>query len=222
MKRLLLGVSLIALFLTACQKAAPNLDDTFKTQPIDIPNENEIDSNTLEAASASLQIPYDASLNISFNKEEFLKMVNEIRAKGAYCAPAAPPLRLNNYLETAAAAHAKDMALHGFLGHIGSGTQTDPAKKAPGIGSYFMDRILFFGYPAKSYDQVGENATLTKDKQNYKFPLKTHFKKALELYVNDPPHCKILLNPRFKDVGIGVYKSGKKYYWVMDLGEPPK
>ncbi len=157
--------------------------------------------------------------NIIFNREEFLKLINEVRAKGAYCSPPAPPVVWGNHLEQAAASHSKDMAMNNFLGHNGSGTYYDPAKKAPGIGSNFRERILFFGYPTKPYDLVGENATITKDFKNYNFPIKEHFRRSLALYISDPPHCKILMNPRFKSVGIGIYKKGLNYYWTMDLGQ---
>jgi len=225
MKKLLLGVSIVALFFGSCQKPEFAQQNRLQTQPIDIPNENEL--NTIKrnySRSTTTQLPkeiYNTNPNVLFNKAEFLDMINSIRAQGAFCSPPAPPLKLNHYLEQASMEHAKDMALHNFVGHSGSGSETDPAKKAPGIGSNFMDRIIFFGYPVKGYDLVGEVAAITKDKKR-KIPINKHLKKAINLYLKDSAHCKIFMNSRFKDVGIGVYKKGKNYYWVMDFGETEK
>ncbi len=157
---------------------------------------------------------------IKYSQDIYVNYINQIRAKGAKCAPPAPPLKSNYYLERAAFAHANDMATNHFLKHTGSGTQTDPAKKAPGIGSIFFERVLFFGYPAKTYDLVGENITYIKnsivDGNKNRF---ASFKKAIDIFLADPPHCKILMEPRFRDVGVGYKSDGNGIYWVVDFGE---
>jgi len=182
-------------------------------------NQPQIKKNELQKATAPLLS--NNALSYEF-KLKALNYINQIRAKGTKCSPPAPPLKLNKFLEDAANAHAKDMALNNFLEHTGSGTQTDPAKPTNGIGSIFYERILFFGYPAKPYDLTGENITFTKFKTLRTKNLFKHFKKAVKIFLDDPPHCKIFMNPRFQDVGIGIFKTDKRYYWVLDFGEIKK
>jgi len=150
---------------------------------------------------------------------KMVSYINNIRSKGATCAPAAPPLQFNSALKAAAAAHAKDMALSQKLSHIGSGTATDPAKKSIGVGSTHIDRILYFGFPKRVNKLVGEEITYTKfnitGSQNYD----VNFKKAISNLMNDREHCKNIMNRRFTDIGMAMYKANDRYYFVMDLGE---
>ena len=161
-------------------------------------------------------------VNLSPYKAQLINEIANIRTRGASCGGPVDPLSANPKLEAAAKAHAKDMAVNHFLQHDGSGTITDPARKANGIGSNFIKRIIFFGYPAKTHDLVGETIAQTKNSLVGSSDIRKHFKRAIQIILNDPPHCKILMNPRFKDVGIGVYKSKDGYYWVIDYGEVVK
>ncbi len=181
----------------------------------------------LSCSSSNKKVePYVAS---NFYSEEFhdisldnyyISQINQIRLKGGPCSEnPAPPVRFNKYLKDAASAHAKDMALHKQITHSGSGTTTDIAKRN-GSNSSFIDRILFVGYPATQYDLLGETVAKTKFKElKKKKSKKQHFKLALKKLLKDPYHCKILTNPRFKDVGVGVAKGEDGYYWVINLGE---
>ena len=178
-------------------------------------------SNTANSTSSAVAVDKNM-VNLSPYKAQFVNEIANIRARGASCGGPVDPLRTNPQLEAAANAHAKDMALNHFVQHDGSGTVTDPARKANGIGSTFIDRIIFFGYPAKTHDLVGETITHTKNSLVRSKDIRKHFKRALQIILNDPPHCKILMNPRFQDVGIGVYKSNDGYYWAIDYGEVVK
>ena len=161
----------------------------------------------------------DYAVNLSPYKAVFVRDIANIRAKGTACGSPVGSLMPNPQLEAAAKAHAKDMAINHMLQHDGSGTQTDPARKAEGIGSNFMDRLKFFGYPLKAHDLVGETVAHTKNRNVKSKDLKAHFKKALDTILNDPNHCKIFMNSRFKDIGIGAYKSKDGYYWAFEYGE---
>ncbi len=97
-------------------------------------------------------------------KEQMLSYINQIRAKGAVCAPPAGLLSWNNTLEQVAQSHVKDMALNDTVTHMGSGTALDPAKSGIGMGSTFIDRIKYFGYSVKTGQLVGENLTKTSIK----------------------------------------------------------
>jgi uncharacterized protein YkwD len=158
--------------------------------------------------------------NTSMSTESrMVQYVNSIRQKGATCAPPAPPLRLNSALEAAAAAHAKDMALNNTLSHTGSGTATDPAKSALGAGSTHIDRILYFGFPNKPGRLLGEDLTYSKFSISKSKDYFVNFKKAMTNLMNDRVHCESIMNPRFTDVGMAMYKSDDRYYFAMTLGE---
>jgi len=165
--------------------------------------------------------PFETYSDSNF-KSKAIAYINSIRQKGAPCAPFAPPLRLNSHLEAAANAHAKDMAINNFLKHTGSGTIVDIAKPSNGVGSLFFERIIFFGYPVKPKQLTGENITYTKIKVVGTKDEFTHFKRAVNNLIADPPHCVIFMNPRFQDVGIGLFKTDKRYYWVLDFAEAKK
>jgi len=173
-------------------------------------NYNQLNkTNKIQKAYSNISLSNFSSYTINY--------INKIRAKKSSCAPATTPLKYNNALEAAAMAHAKDMALNKYLEHFGSGSATDVAKTQN--SSKFYERILFFGYPAKTYDLVGEGVTYTKYKAYKTKNLKKLFKYAMDTLMNDYEHCKIIMNPRFKDVGVGYYQTKDRVYWVLDLGE---
>ena len=147
-----------------------------------------------------------------------LEYLNKIRLTGSNCANATTPLNYNVALEAAAMAHAKDMALNRHLEHDGSGTNVDIAKQNYG-GSKFYERILYFGYPAKPNDLVGEGVTYTTYKAYKTKDIKKLYKYAVDRLMKDYEHCKIIMNPRFRDVGVGYYQAKDRVYWVLDFGE---
>ena len=149
----------------------------------------------------------------------FINYINEIRTKGSVCAAPTTPLQYNSFLQTAANEHSKDMAMNHKLTHDGSGTESDVARKMPSVGSNFFERILFFGYPAKANDLVGENITHVKFSSIKSQDKMKSFKRAIQIFLADPPHCKILMEPRFRDVGVGYYRTNDGYYWTVDFGE---
>ena len=152
-------------------------------------------------------------------KEQMLSYINQIRAKGAVCAPPAGLLSWNNTLEQVAQSHVKDMALNDTVTHMGSGTALDPAKSGIGMGSTFIDRIKYFGYSVKTGQLVGENLTKTSIKLTKSNKVMPNFKRAMKILINDRPHCEIIMNPRFKDIGMAMFKRGNNYYFTMELAE---
>ena len=152
-------------------------------------------------------------------KQKLLSYTNAIRAKGALCAPAAKPLKWNSKLERAASVHVVDLARNSFLAHDGSGTTYDIVGTALGKKSTFMDRIKFFGFPFVVGNLLGENIARVNTKNTRSDDIVANYKRAVKNWLNDPPHCKILMDNRFSDVGISYYKRGNFYYFVMDLGE---
>lgn len=158
-------------------------------------------------------------VDLEAEKYKILNYMNSVRARGNECGPSAQPLGWNRQLADAAQSHARDMASKGFLGHMGSGGDTDEAKKAPGRGSNFYERIMYYGYPIKAGELAGEIISYTKfnvvgDQEPY-----ANFVHAINNFLRSPKHCGLLMHHRFHDVGIGAYKDQEKMYWVIEFGE---
>ena len=171
---------------------------------------NQVVKNS-KVTNSNLELKY---LDSNF-RNKALNYLNSIRISGTKCMRAAPPLKYNIDLEKAAFAHARDMAINNSLQHTGSGTSSDIAKKSYNQGSIFYERIQYFGYPIKAYDLAGETITYTKANKD----LYSAYKEAIKKLIHDPEHCKILMNPRFQNVGISYYKTKDRYYWVINLAE---
>lgn len=129
---------------------------------------------------------------------EFLENINHIRQKGCNCGtsymPPAPPLVWNNYLEIAATGHAQDMATENYFSH----TSKD--------GRNLEDRVVLAGYFFKGYKSfaVGENIAMGQQS----------IAEVMRGWLKSEGHCKNLMNPTFKEIGIAEYN----HYWVQDFG----
>ncbi len=135
--------------------------------------------------------------NSSF-KNEFLARINKTRAQGCRCGttymPPAPPLVWNDQLEDAAKGHAKDMDKRDYFDH----TSKD--------GRSIEDRIFDAGYDYNGYKSFAIGENIAKGQES-----------IAEVHVGwfkSPGHCKNLMNPAFKEVGIAERNS----YWVQDFG----
>lgn len=145
------------------------------------------------------------SLLISFNapiygvpdkevRQEILEKVNAIRARGCTCgqkyyAPAAP-LSWHNSLYQSALSHAREMARYSYFGHYGI--------RGEDIGT----RVDRFNYP---WEVVGEN--LGEGQRS--------FDEVLRDWVESPSHCKMLMDPRVKEMAVARYRR----YWVQHFGK---
>ncbi len=164
-----------------------------------------------------------SNVNIKPYKSQMLQYVNQLRTGGLKCSPPTLPLSWDTRLENAATAHSRDMAINHILSHSGSGTSYDIAKPMPGASSTFVDRISYFGYPSKPYMLIGENITYVPISKTKTTDIMTNFKYAIKTIIHDKTHCEIFMNPRFKYIGMGMYKSNdNKYYFTMDLAEDAK
>jgi len=180
---------------------------------------NGCSSNKDKINLASKKVPtIQNSANGSLQRK-MIYVINEIRSSGTICSGSTTLLNWNDSLAKAAEAHSKDMALNNFVKHTGSGTKYDVAKKAPGKGSTFIDRIKYFGFPVKKGNLVGENITRLSIKKTQTDDFMSNFKRGMKNIYKDEAHCKILMNPRFNSVGAAMYKSNGSYYFTIDLGE---
>jgi uncharacterized protein YkwD len=131
-------------------------------------------------------------------KQEFLKQINQVRSAGCTCgtnymAPA-PPLIWNDNLEKAAKGHAWDMSNNNYFSH----TSKD--------GRSMEDRIVFAGYIFNGFKNfaIGENIAFGQ----------TTITEVMNGWIKSPGHCKNLMNPQFKEVGV----AEDHHYWVQDFG----
>ena len=131
---------------------------------------------------------------------EVLALVNEVRSQPRLCGrqrfDAAGPLRPNPLLDHAAAAHARDMARHGYLEHRGRD------------GSSPADRAVRSGYRWRS---VGENIASGQ----------TTAEEVVRQWTGSPEHCANLMNADFVDMGIAFAverDSPQGIYWAQALG----
>lgn len=131
-------------------------------------------------------------------KEEFLSSINKTRAAGCKCGntyyPPAAPLTWNDELEDAARGHAKDMAKKKYFSHDSKD------------GRNMEDRIVLAGYIFKGFKSfaIGENIAFGQ----------TSIREVMAGWFKSEGHCKNLMNPTFKEVGV----AEEDHYWVQDFG----
>lgn len=102
-----------------------------------------------------------------------------------------PPLRFDTRLTAAAQLHSRDMARHQRVTHKGSN------------GSSFAQRIRQQGYSGAMAENVGAGPNV---------------KNLMRRWMNSPGHRKNILNPRYRDFGIGYVKGGRTWYWTQTFG----
>ena len=131
-------------------------------------------------------------------RDEFLYRINLTRQKGCNCGgvfmPPVAPLTWNEVLEDAALGHARDMARKNYFNH----TSKD--------GRSMEDRIVIAGYKFKGFKSFAVGENIAAGQQS--------IAEVMEGWFKSEGHCKNLMNPDFKEVGVAMYKD----YWVQDFG----
>lgn len=157
-------------------------------------------STWLVVMAARLEFPELADRRATVAK--VLALTNEARSHARSCGdhafPPAPPLRINEPLEQAAAAHANDMAQHQYLEHAGR-DGTTPAQ-----------RIARRGY---NWRAVGENIAAGQFSAE----------QVVEDWVASPGHCANLMNADYVDMGVAfAINMGSRpvVYWAQEFGKP--
>nr|RIY13927.1 CAP domain-containing protein [Deinococcus sp. RM] len=119
------------------------------------------------------------------------------RSCGATSYAAAAPLTWNAPLAQAAQGHATDMATQNYFSH----TSKD--------GRTFSQRITTAGYTP--YRTIGENIAAGQ----------TTPQAVVDGWLKSEGHCRNIMNPAFKELGVGYAYAGTstyKHYWVQDFG----
>lgn len=136
---------------------------------------------------------FNATVSFAETQEQMLQLVNQARSQDRLCGnkrfSAAPPLRLNNMLQSAAEKHAKDMAEKNYFSH----------KSLDGHSPF--KRMKNEGY---EYSYAAENIA-----QGHKSA-----QDAINDWLESPGHCANMMNPELKELGMAQHKS----YWVQVFG----
>ncbi len=132
------------------------------------------------------------------DKNTMLEEVNRWWATGCRCGntnmPPVPPLVWDNQLEQAAAIHSIDMAKRKSMSHYGSDGSTPEV------------RVKRVGYQWKN---VGENVA-------YNFDMDKVIPNG---WIKSEGHCKNIMNPDFKDLGMSVeFSSENQPYYTQVFG----
>lgn len=134
---------------------------------------------------------------VDFQKE-FLRRINNVRAEGCMCGdtymPPVEPLAWNTQLQLSALGHAQDMARNKYFSHVSKN------------GARIKERITAAGYTYLGYQSftIGENIAFNQ----------RTIREVMQGWLNSPSHCKNIMSPAFKEVGIAM----QNYYWVQDFG----
>lgn len=196
---------LIALFgLAACQ--SDNVVETAQEQTPVATSSTSIRTEGATATSSGVVTglvavkPSGAREASVALQQEILTYLNAARSKSCLCgtttyAPA-PALALNAKLNTASDKFAVDLATYNYFSHTGRD------------GSQPWDRMTREGYIWRT---AGENIAA-----GY-----TTARSVVDGWLQSPGHCANIMNPAFKEVGVGYAYSATstyKYYWVNDFG----
>lgn len=151
----------------------------------------------ISCQSTLLSQRVSSSLDVS--REYVLQRVNELREEGCRCGNKyyrpVGKLIWNKTLEETAISHAKEMHKYDFFSH--------KSRRGEDVG----DRFSLANY---KWQYAGENLAVGQ---------KT-FDEAFKDWIKSTTHCKMLMNPDMKEMGVSRY--GK--YWVQHFGKqlPPK
>ncbi len=147
----------------------------------------------------SVENPMAKTERLDWFKEEFLSRINGLRQRGCNCGklymPPVGPVSWNTELETAAYWHAKDMVEKKYFSHVSLD------------GRKLMDRVSATGYSTSGYKSYSIGENIAQGQRS--------IKEVMDAWVKSEAHCKNLMAPAFKDMGVAIVGN---YYWVQDFG----
>lgn len=123
-------------------------------------------------------------------QQQILSLVNVERSKAGL-----KPLTLNSQLNQAAQNHTNDMISKGYFSH-----------NSP-TGSTMVSRVNAVGY---RYSTIGENIAAGSSTASA----------TMTQWMNSPGHRANILNPNFRELGVGYGPSNDqyRYYWTQVFG----
>ncbi len=158
-------------------------------------NNNNNGGNANEGNSNSTVTP-PVQENASFNAEIeqlIFNKVNEERAKAGV-----PALSYNSTMETYARVKSKDMGVRNYFDHVDPDGEMITAQMARDGVSYnaWGENIAYIG-------GVSDAAALAEQ--------------FMTNWMNSDGHRANILSPNFTSIGVGVYKSGNRYYATQEF-----
>lgn len=184
----------LALFSTALiAGCGTEVEDEQAPAPIAVTPADEAPGVVTQALTAS---------EIDTLRAQILTEINKARAVARVCGttsyPAAPPLKRDSRLDTAAQAHSVDMATKNYFSH----TSLD--------GRTFSQRMTNAGYKwsAAAENIAAGNSTAAA---------------TVKQWLGSAGHCANLMSRTYVDTGIGFGNnpsSTYKYYWTQNFGKP--
>jgi len=144
--------------------------------------------------SCSPEDPVENTDQVSIDKNKMLELINSYRTSGCSCgsegylAPTTPVV-WNNNIEKAALDHSVDMSKNDIFSHTGS----DGSDAGDRLDRRYYDWITYGENIAKGY--------------------KTE-EKVVEGWINSPGHCRNIMNPGFKEMGVARVGD----YWTQIFG----
>lgn len=136
------------------------------------------------------------------SNQQMLEAVNRARSQPRQCGwryfSAAPPLHWNATLAHTAHKQATDMAKNDYIKHRNSdGVRITKSVKQAGYHYY----------------KFGENLAAGPESLEY----------VMEGWLNSPPHCANIMNPKFIEFGMANASNDNstyQIYWVQHFGRP--
>lgn len=171
-------------------------------------------------------MPFDGAPILDENvKADYLSAINNARSASQDCGtnqntgevygvmPAVESLVWNDMLYKSSYEHSLDLAESDTFSHTGSGTSSDWTAVAQDLaeGSSVQNRIENNGY--LNWITIGENISGGTDQDLAQ--------EAVNAWLASPSHCVNLMNPVYKDVGMGhviVFESSLTHYWTQNFG----
>ena len=143
---------------------------------------------------------------VNNNEYIFISNINRVRMNPNSCSNASTQLLYNRKLEFAAKSYPNKY----ILSFLDSNASVSNNKS-------FLQRVKDFGYILKANRPVSELLAFTKYKVTQSNDIDLNFKHALENLIKNPQSCKLLMNPKFKDVGVAFKRTNLGYYWIIEL-----
>lgn len=142
----------------------------------------------------------EAGSTLATLQQQIFDLTNQARKTARTCGgksyKAVPALTRNAKLDSAATKHSVDMATKNYFDHKGLD------------GSMPWDRMKREGY---NYSYAGENIAAGN----------ATAQATMTQWLNSAGHCANIMNPNFKELGVGYGTGGTyRYYWTQNFGSP--
>ncbi len=180
-------------------------------------NNSNSNSNSNQDNKKTTKLSTHKIPTISQSKiDEFLDVINAARADDRMCGDelyrATTKVKWSNALYKSAYEHTQDMAKNRVMIHEGTNTSSDWTAKDLNLnrGSYFYERDQYNGYLILK--RVTENVARGSSFSD--------IQSVVDAWLDSPPHCRNIMDPEVKDVGVAYIKTNSKYtyYWTQEFG----